>query len=307
MLIGWACAVAATVLNSAGLLESDATRRVTRGRWLVTRPLYLGGLVTDGLGWAATVVALRYLPVCPPCGSLARVTAILLVTEVTVPGLAGIVLLGDSVRPGGGRRWAPGSSWRSPGSSCSPAPRRTGLHHCRREERAGLGPGGSARSIRPIGARWDGRPRRLGGCCSPRPRPGPTPRSSGCARTWATCAATSRPRPRRSAAASGPRTPRSRSSTSPATPRAATRCCPVAPRRQPDLAVRPLRAGRPPRRVGRRGPGPAARPHQVPRRAGVAGVRPPRLRAARSAQRPPRCAPRRPARRAAGTSRGPRR
>jgi hypothetical protein len=32
--------------------------------------------------------------------SLARVTAILLVTEVTVPGLAGIVLLGDSVRPG---------------------------------------------------------------------------------------------------------------------------------------------------------------------------------------------------------------
>jgi len=33
-------------------------------------------------------------------GSLARVTAILIVTEVTVPGLAGIVLLGDSVRPG---------------------------------------------------------------------------------------------------------------------------------------------------------------------------------------------------------------
>jgi hypothetical protein len=28
------------------------------------------------------------------------VTAILLVTEVTVPGLAGIILLGDSVRPG---------------------------------------------------------------------------------------------------------------------------------------------------------------------------------------------------------------
>jgi len=32
--------------------------------------------------------------------NLARVTAILLVTEVTVPGLAGIVLLGDSVRAG---------------------------------------------------------------------------------------------------------------------------------------------------------------------------------------------------------------
>ena len=239
MLIGWVFALAATVLNSvAGLLESDATRRVTRGRWLVTRPLYPGGLVTDGLGWAATVVALRYLPVfvvqavlggaialtavgarivygsvlrrvdraaCAACvaglvlvaagagpdrpagpsssaelalgaaaillvavlaawwrsgadrplalvaglgfggssvavravhltdgeslvgllaspslylvivfgvvglaaysralgrGSLARVTAILIVTEVTVPGLAGIVLLGDSVRPG---------------------------------------------------------------------------------------------------------------------------------------------------------------------------------------------------------------
>jgi hypothetical protein len=33
-------------------------------------------------------------------GSLARVTAILLVTEVTVPGVGGIILLGDSVRPG---------------------------------------------------------------------------------------------------------------------------------------------------------------------------------------------------------------
>ena len=54
----------ATVLNSvAGLLESDATRHVTRGRWLVTQPRYVGGLVVDGLGWAATVVALRYLPV----------------------------------------------------------------------------------------------------------------------------------------------------------------------------------------------------------------------------------------------------
>lgn len=64
MVIGWLFAVAATVLNSvAGLLESDATRHETRDRWLVTRPRYLGGLVVDGLGWAATVVALRYLPV----------------------------------------------------------------------------------------------------------------------------------------------------------------------------------------------------------------------------------------------------
>jgi len=37
-------------------------------------------------------------------GSLAQVTAVLLVTEVTVPGLVGIVLLGDSVRAGW---WAP--------------------------------------------------------------------------------------------------------------------------------------------------------------------------------------------------------
>jgi drug/metabolite transporter (DMT)-like permease len=239
MVTGLLFALVATVLNSvAGLLESDATRRVTRGRSLVTQPRYLGGLVVDGLGWASTVVALRYLPVfvvqavlggaialtavgthfvygttlrrvdrlaCAACvvglalvaasaggerpadpswsatlvliavavvlavglaaawaadvawslallaglgfgassvavravhlsvdddpftlldappiylvivfgalgliaysralvrGSLARVTAILLVTEVTVPGVAGIVLLGDSVRPG---------------------------------------------------------------------------------------------------------------------------------------------------------------------------------------------------------------
>lgn len=242
MVIGWVFALTATVLNSvAGLLESDATRDEARDRWLVTRPRYLGGLAVDGLGWATTVVALRYLPVfvvqavlggaialtaigarivygsalrrvdrlaCAACvvglvlvassagadrpagpssaaelalgaaatvlvvalvaawragaawslalvaglgfggssvavravhlsvgeslvglfgapplylvvvfgavglvaysraleqASLARVTAIVLVTEVTVPGLAGIVLLGDSVRPGG---WA---------------------------------------------------------------------------------------------------------------------------------------------------------------------------------------------------------
>jgi drug/metabolite transporter (DMT)-like permease len=239
MVTGLAFALAAMVLNSvAGLLESDATRYVTRGRSLATQPRYLGGLLVDGLGWLSTVVALRYLPVfvvqavlggaialtavgarlvyrsslrpvdrvaCAACvvglvlvaasagserpaapssaalivlvvaalalvvalaatwrggvawglalvagmgfggssvavravhltlgenpvsllgapspylvvvfgavgliaysralerGSLARVTAILLVTEVTVPGLAGIVLLGDSVRPG---------------------------------------------------------------------------------------------------------------------------------------------------------------------------------------------------------------
>ena len=64
MVTGWVFALIATILNSvAGLLESDATRHVNRGRWLVTQPRYLGGLVVDGLGWATTVVALRYLPV----------------------------------------------------------------------------------------------------------------------------------------------------------------------------------------------------------------------------------------------------
>jgi drug/metabolite transporter (DMT)-like permease len=61
---GLAFALAAMVLNSvAGLLESDATRYVTRGRALATQPRYLGGLLVDGLGWASTVVALRYSPV----------------------------------------------------------------------------------------------------------------------------------------------------------------------------------------------------------------------------------------------------
>lgn len=64
MVVGLLFALAATVLNSvAGLLESDATRHVTPRRPLATRPRYLGGLVVDGLGWAATVVALRHLPV----------------------------------------------------------------------------------------------------------------------------------------------------------------------------------------------------------------------------------------------------
>ena len=239
MVVGLLFALVATVLNSAaGLLESAGARRVAPGRPLATQPRYLAGLVVDGLGWAGTVVALRFLPVfvvqavlggaivltaagarllygttlrrvdqmaCAACvaglavvaasagaerpdgpsddallvlaaaagllvvglvvawsataawplallaglgfggsavavravhlaageeivglltlpatylvivfgtvgliaysralshGTLARVTAILLVTEVTVPGLAGIVLLGDSVRPG---------------------------------------------------------------------------------------------------------------------------------------------------------------------------------------------------------------
>jgi hypothetical protein len=43
------------------LSESDAARHVAPRRSLVTQPRYLGGLVVDGLGWASTVVALRYV------------------------------------------------------------------------------------------------------------------------------------------------------------------------------------------------------------------------------------------------------
>jgi drug/metabolite transporter (DMT)-like permease len=64
VVIGLFFALCAMVLNSvAGLLQSDATRRVSRRRPLVAQPRYLGGVVVDGLGWACTVVALRYLPV----------------------------------------------------------------------------------------------------------------------------------------------------------------------------------------------------------------------------------------------------
>ena len=64
MVTGLAFALAAMMLNSvAGFLESDATRRATRGRSLATQPRYLGGLLVDGLSWVSTVVALRYLPV----------------------------------------------------------------------------------------------------------------------------------------------------------------------------------------------------------------------------------------------------
>lgn len=64
MLIGLAFAFGAMLINSgAGLLQSDATRRVRRRRPLIAQPRYLAGLVLDLVGWAATVAALRYLPV----------------------------------------------------------------------------------------------------------------------------------------------------------------------------------------------------------------------------------------------------
>lgn len=64
VLTGLFFALLAMVLNSAaGLLQSDATRRVRARRPLIVQPRYLGGLVIDALGWVCTVVALRHLPV----------------------------------------------------------------------------------------------------------------------------------------------------------------------------------------------------------------------------------------------------
>jgi len=89
MLTGWAFALVAMVLNSvAGLLESDATRYVSRGRALATQPRYLGGLLVDGLGWASTVVALRYLPVFVVQAVLGGVIALTAVGARVVYGSA---------------------------------------------------------------------------------------------------------------------------------------------------------------------------------------------------------------------------
>lgn len=64
MLIGLLFALGATLLNAAaGLLESAGARYRSRHRPLLTQPVYLIGLIVDGLGWVCTVVALRFLPV----------------------------------------------------------------------------------------------------------------------------------------------------------------------------------------------------------------------------------------------------
>lgn len=66
MLTGLLFAVCAAVLNCvAGLLQSSGAARaaVRSARPLIVQPHYLVGLVVDGVGWIATVVALRHLPV----------------------------------------------------------------------------------------------------------------------------------------------------------------------------------------------------------------------------------------------------
>ncbi|MFC4943602.1 hypothetical protein [Pseudonocardia sp. GCM10023141] len=64
MLLGLLFALTATLLNSAaGLLQAGATRRVPRRHRELSRLEYVAGMILDALGWAATVVALRHLPV----------------------------------------------------------------------------------------------------------------------------------------------------------------------------------------------------------------------------------------------------
>jgi hypothetical protein len=64
VLIGLLSALVAMLLNSvANLLQSDAARIATPSRPLVIQPRYLSSFLVDGLGWAFTVVALRFLPV----------------------------------------------------------------------------------------------------------------------------------------------------------------------------------------------------------------------------------------------------
>jgi hypothetical protein len=62
--VGLVAAFCAAVSNSAaGLLEAAGGRRAAGARRLLSQPLYLVGLGVDVLGFALTVLALRYLPV----------------------------------------------------------------------------------------------------------------------------------------------------------------------------------------------------------------------------------------------------
>lgn len=97
MLIGLLFAVVATLLNSvAGLLESDGARYATRRHPLGTQPRYLVGLLVDGLGWVATVLALRSLPVF--------VVQAVLGGAIALIALGARLVYGTSLRPVD--RWA---------------------------------------------------------------------------------------------------------------------------------------------------------------------------------------------------------
>jgi drug/metabolite transporter (DMT)-like permease len=80
------------VLNSAaGLLQSDAIRRMGRHDRLLTQRRYLGGLFVDGLGWAATVVAARNLPVFAVQAVLGG--------SIAVTAIAARIIYGSTLRP----------------------------------------------------------------------------------------------------------------------------------------------------------------------------------------------------------------
>jgi drug/metabolite transporter (DMT)-like permease len=92
VLFGLLFALAAMVLNSvAGLLQSDATRRVSKRRPLVAQPRYLGGLVIDLLGWVCTAAALRFLPVFAVQAVLGG--------SIALTALAARQLYGSKLRP----------------------------------------------------------------------------------------------------------------------------------------------------------------------------------------------------------------
>jgi drug/metabolite transporter (DMT)-like permease len=111
----WAAAVVAMLVNSgASLLEAEGSRRVRPGRPLARQPVYLGGLVLDGVGWLLSVVALRSLPVVTVQSVLAGAVAVTTVAgrrgrlrdlpRVQVLGVVavvvGLVLVASSAQPG---------------------------------------------------------------------------------------------------------------------------------------------------------------------------------------------------------------
>jgi len=110
-----AAAVLAMLINSAAsLLEAEGSRRVRPSRPLATQPMYVGGLVLDGLGWLLSVVALRSLPVVTVQSVLAGSVAVTTVADRSgrmrglprrqVLGVAavvlGLVLVAASAQPG---------------------------------------------------------------------------------------------------------------------------------------------------------------------------------------------------------------
>jgi drug/metabolite transporter (DMT)-like permease len=91
VLTGVLFALCATLLNTgAGLLQSSAATSTRSTRPLVARPLYLLGLLLDGLGWGCTVVALRHLPVFAVQAALAL--------SIALTALAGWALHGVRLR-----------------------------------------------------------------------------------------------------------------------------------------------------------------------------------------------------------------